>query len=282
MRSRRKPLAVILAHKRHHGAEGSFHQAFATGLERHGWHVSLQPVASPCDLLVVWGVRNQPVIQQQKRQGREVCVLERGYLGDRFTWTSVSFGGGLNGHAEFRGAREDDASRFDGNFGHLMQPWQRPRSTGWRALLIGQVSGDMSLAGLNVDAWYQETAKQLRQRGWEVFFRPHPVAVSKGQSGILRGVANLEGTLAEALDFVDIVVTYNSNTGVEAVLAGCPVIAMNRGAMSWEVAGHALDEIVMPDRTAWASALAWKQWQIEELRSGVCWDVVSGGERVCG
>ncbi|SDP40484.1 hypothetical protein SAMN04488061_2876 [Filomicrobium insigne] len=276
----RAPLAVVVARKPHHGNPESFHQAFADGLQRHGWRVSLQRHPSACDLLVLWGVRNRPAIAQQNRARGDVCILERGYLGDRFKWTSVSFGGGLNGHAEFRGVRVDDPSRFETHFGHMLQPWRK--STSRRALLVGQVYGDMSLAGVNIDDWYRDTAKGLRARGWEVYFRPHPVALKKGQPGRVQGVPNFDGTLAEALAFADLVVTFNSNTGVEAVLSGCPLVAFNQGAMAWPVAGHSLDEIVTPDRTAWAHGLAWKQWTIDELRSGFCWDVVSHGALVCG
>ena len=72
------------------------------------------------------------------------------------------------------------------------------------------------------------------------------------------------------------VVTFNSNTGVEGVLAGVPTVTMDEGAMAYPVTGHKLVDIVTPDRMAWAYALAWKQWRMEEMFSGVCWDVVSG------
>ena len=97
---------------------------FADGLRRHGWEVDILNRMKPADLLVLWGVRNSAAIEMQKAQGGEVCILERGYLGDRFKWASVSFGGKLNNRAEFRGV-SSDPSRFAANFGHLMQPWRR-------------------------------------------------------------------------------------------------------------------------------------------------------------
>src|SRR5690606_3275524 len=115
--------------------------AFAAGLQRHGWQTVIADHYQRCDLLVVWGVRRQVDIQAHRRRGGDVCVLERGYIGDRFVWSSVSFGGGLNGRAEFRGPR-DDATRFETHFARLMKPW---RAGDGYALLIGQVAGDMSL-----------------------------------------------------------------------------------------------------------------------------------------
>jgi len=64
--------------------------------------------------------------------------------------------------------------------------------------------------------------------------------------------------------------TYNSNTGVEAAMAGRPVIAMDEGSMAYEIAGHQVTDIITPDRTAWAHALAWKQFTIDEIQSGFC------------
>ena len=75
------------------GHQSTWGGAFAEGLKRHGWQVTVGTVPEPCDMLVLWGTRNRQAIDAQERAGGEVCVLERGYVGDRFAWTSVSFGG---------------------------------------------------------------------------------------------------------------------------------------------------------------------------------------------
>jgi hypothetical protein len=243
--------------------------AFAEGLSRHGWRVSLQGRPGPCDMLVLWGVRNQLAIKAQKRVGGEVCILERGYVGDRFAWTSVSFGGALNGRAEFGGPFHD-GSRWERHHAHLMQAW-RDRHDGY-ALLIGQVPGDQSIASVDMDGWYHRTAAELKNVGWDVRFRPHPVAEQRGCRCEVAGVSTIGGDLVSAADCAGLFVTFNSNTGVESVLAGVPTITMDAGSMAWPVAGHALDEIATPDRTAWAYALAWKQWRREEIADGTTWE----------
>lgn len=222
---------------------------------------------------MLWGVRRQQDIKTQKQRGGEVCILERGYLGDRFKWTSVSFGGGLNGKGEFRGTL-DDPARFRRHFGELMQPWRR--QDGY-ALLIGQVPGDMSLAGADVVRWYRRTAGDLEAAGFDVRFRPHPVAENRGLRVRVPGVKLATGTLQEALDGAAVCVTFNSNTGVDAVLAGVPTITADRGSMAWEVTTHSVAEgVITPDREAWAARLAWKQWTLDEMSSGECWARVSG------
>jgi hypothetical protein len=241
-------------------------EAFCEGLRRKGWDASLSTTPEPCDLLVMWGIRKQDIIARQKAAGGEVCILERGYLGDRFAWTSVSLGGSLNGRARFNN-QGMPGDRWGRHFGHLIQPWQ---TGGGYALLIGQVPGDQSIRGVNIEAFYQQSAAALRKYGWpDVRFRPHPKA------GAVRGVAGIPvigGTLHEAMAGAGLVMTYNSNTGVDAAMFGRPVIAMDRGSMAWDVAGHQVTEIVTPDRTAWAHNLAYCQWSMDEIARGEAWE----------
>lgn len=244
-------------------------EAFCEGLKRRGWNAELSTSPRECDLLVMWGVRRRDIIEKQIAEGGEVCILERGYLEDRFAWTSVSFGGGLNGRGVFRGPHHD-GSRFETHFGHLLQPWNA-----WRdgyALIIGQVPGDQSVKAVDIDAWYRQTAAALKRYGWpDVRFRVHPKAGAARQTAGLRQIG---GTLHEAMAGAGVVVTYNSNTGVEAALFGRPVVAFDQGSMAWEVAGHQVTEIVTPDRTAWAHRLAWCQWRKEEFISGECMEAI--------
>jgi hypothetical protein len=247
--------------------------AFAEGLRRHGWRANLinASEASGCDMLVMWGVTNERAIALQRQRGGEVCIIERGYVGDRFAYASVSFGGGLNGRGIFRGPFHD-GSRWERHHAHLLKPWRR--RDGY-ALLIGQVPGDQSIAGVDIDAWYRRAAADLKSAGWDVRFRAHPVAVQRGYTSGVPGVPTIGGDLASALDGAGVVVTFNSNTGVESVLAGVPTITMDQGAMAYPVTGHELGKMQpTPDRTGWAYALAWKQWRMEEMLSGVCWDAV--------
>jgi hypothetical protein len=245
-------------------------QAFAAGLQRHGWRTEMATRYAPSDLLVVWGVRRPAMIESQKEHG-QVCVLERGYLGDRFQYSSVSFGGGLNGRATFRGPMTDP-TRFEALFADQLQPW-RPVVERGRALLIGQVDGDASLRGLDVHAFYVTATDSLKRRGWSVTFRPHP------QSDRHRGPP--AGPLARDLAMHDLVVTLNSNTAVESVLAGVPTIALDVGSMARPVTGHTLEgRVPTPDRLPWAHALAWCQWTKAEMADGSCWAAVGLEERV--
>jgi hypothetical protein len=245
--------------------------SFFEGLRRHGWQTDFVDRPEPATLLVEWSARYGPRMAAQKARGGEVCILERGYLGDRYAWTSVSFGGELNGRATFRGV-EDDPCRFETHFADLMQPW---RGEGGRvALLVGQVPGDMALRAVNgrLDEWYASTAAELRAAGYSVEFRRHP---RDKTDTVVPGVETTRGTLGADMASAAAVVTFSSNTAVEAVLAGVPAIAADPGSMAYEVTSHAVAEpLIRPDREAWAARLAWKQWTREEMASGLCWERV--------
>lgn len=239
--------------------------AFAEGLQRHGWTIETATAWRPCDLFVCWGVRRIHDFERQKGRG-DICVLERSYIPDRFKWTSVSFGGQLNGRAEFRGPRSDP-SRWERHFAQHMRPW---RTDGTYALIMEQIPSDAACAGVNLERFYQE-ARHAFQGLMPVKLRRHPnVNPKHGERAIAEARASLEHDLAGAR----CVITWNSNSAVDAVLAGVPAVAMDRGSMAWDVTGHALALPPAPPREAWAHALAWCQWTKEEMASGECWAAV--------
>lgn len=222
----------------------------------------------------MWGVRSKHEMQMQKQAGGEVCVLERGYIGDRTQWSSVSFGGKLNGRAQFRGV-QDDPRRFEQHFGHMLKPWEK--RDGY-ALIMGQVASDQAVRHVDIGKWYRQVAAYLK--GHDVRFRPHPGAVRRGQVDNVPDATRIDGTLEDAINGASFVVTFNSNSAVDAVLAGVPTVAVDPGSMAWDVTSHDIrDPLVTPDRTQWVSRLAWKQWTDDEMASGFCWDHVGSMEK---
>ena len=246
--------------------------AAAEGFRRHGLQPRMLNVgqAEPCDLAVCWGVRKKAEIAS----GRRAMILERGYVGDRVgKWTSVGFDG-LNGRADFRNAGKDSA-RWDALLAEHMQPWFEP-GTGDFVLVMGQVPGDAALGNTNIDRWASATCAQIRAKGLPVRFRPHPLAGSR--SAALSAIPRADGPLLECLERAMWVVTFNSNSGVDAVLHGVPAVAMDQGAMAWPVTGRVpWAQPPMPDRTRWAAEMAWTQWTLEEIKRGDAWDHLRDG-----
>lgn len=242
------------------------------GLARHGLRTIIEPFRSKVRTkrVACWGWRKGLALRQS---GHDVLVMERAYLGDRFHYTALGWNG-LNGRADFRNENVP-SDRWERLFRPLMQPW---KDGGEYVLLMGQVRGDMSLAGQDLGIWYAETAaKCAKAYGLPVMFRPHPVSVKRNDAKCPRGASLINGTLEDALAGAAVVVTYNSNSATDAVMAGVPTVTCDPGAMAWAVTGHSIGEIAKPDREDWGRRLAYCQWSPEEIQSGEAWAHIGAG-----
>jgi|TARA_Y100000034_G_scaffold133845_1_gene200616 hypothetical protein len=254
-----------------------WNDAFLTGLKAHG--INAEDVPSnqirPSDVAVVWAHKHPNLFALQKEHGGRYLVMERGYVGDRYRYTSLGFDG-LNGHAIFPRAN-DGGERWASLFSQYLKPWC-PVEDGY-ILLCGQVPGDASLGQMDHAAWLVRVKKNLQQKGYEVRFRPHPQAVFGRPVAECYGVdigpgsgRPLEIDLCEARG----VMAFNSNSTLDGVLAGIPAVVCDAGGMARPVAGHNLDDgFIQPDRTAWCHDLAFTQWAKAEIESGLAWENVS-------
>jgi len=243
--------------------------AIEAGFLRHGIKPELSNYRNvmKCDLAVFWGHRPKHIINRQRGSGKDYLVMERGYIGDRFKWTSMGFNG-LNGRADFV-VKNMPADRFDNHW--KLEPW---KTGGDYILLIGQVLGDASVKHINFKKWALEAAEKIKEHyDLPLRFRPHPVEVKRSSEykipGTIQSIRSLDLDLKEAAA----VVTFNSNTGVESVLAGVPTVAVDKGSMVYNQASNKIeDPWVYNDRKQWACDLAYKQWNLAEIQSGLAWE----------
>ena len=260
-----------------------FERAFAEGLALHGitpevLELGAAPSGDAPDLAVMWGHNRREIQARQRAAGRDYLVIERGYVGDRFVFASIGLNG-LNGRAEFNTAdKADDDSRWRKHFADLMAPWRDVSNGVGDCLVMGQVAGDASVRNVNITRWYQEIVDQIRRHrpGQRIRFRVHPN--QKQRSCPAHAIAvDHDEPLTVSLSSARFVVTFNSNSGVDAVLAGVPTVTLDEGAMAWPVTSHDLARpFYQPDRTAWANRLAWCQWSVEEIASGEAWAHIRG------
>ena len=148
------------------------------------------------------------------------------------------------------------------------------------ALILGQMPGD-SQHGLNsaaLSAYLSERAGFWQAQGYEVHYRPHPMAMALGLQPIpyvRTRLSNVE-TLAAALADARVAVTYNSTAAVEAILAGVAVdchrdahyalVADYGWGAGAEAEGHAY--ISGADVHEYLCRLAYGQWTIPEIQNG--------------
>lgn len=233
--------------------------AMAAGLLRHGLRSTVThraPTTGPDDTVICWGWREG---QQHRARGAQVLVMERGYLGDRFNWSSLAWNG-LNNRGEMP-VVEDHGERFRKHFDHLYREWN---AAGDYTLICGQVPGDMSLQGRDLHSWYEKQALFHP----DARFRAHPLAHRRERPRPVRGAPDIGGELAAALAGARLVVCWNSNAGVDALLAGKPTHVEDVGGMA-----YGIDET---NREPWLHRLAWRQFTLEEITSGLAWEVANG------
>ena len=236
-----------------------YEEAFAKGLTTHNitptWYSSGDKPLD-IDLAVVWGVNNQGLIQHLEKYDIDYLVLERGYIGDRKKFTSCGFNG-LNGWADFQLEYVDDKRL------HHVEQFLKPirKEEGDYILVMGQVSGDASVRYIGWNGWLQKTFDRLKKSTDKpIYYRVHPLDHSPF---IPTGMDVLGGKLDAAIQGAAHVVTLNSNSGVDALLAGVPVISDDEGSMIWSA--NPLN------RKEWLEEMSYCQWTIEEMASGETW-----------
>lgn len=220
------------------------------------------------DAVAIWGWRKG---SQLRADGHRVLVMERAYIGDRYSWVSLGWNG-LNNHAAWPAINDFGTNnRFSRHFAQYLRPW-KPIGSGHYALLMGQVPSDTAVRAIHFPAWAHEITRAANSLGYSVRFRPHP----QMPRAFVPGARTYEGlTLDTELEGASFVITFNSNSGVDAVLAGVPTITMDKGAMAYPVTTHNLrEQLVRPNRHEWLSKMAYRQWLPQEIADGSAWEHV--------
>lgn len=227
----------------------------AKGLARHGVRL-LPDNTHSADIRIVWGARGS-----QRPHGGRLLVLERAYLGDRFSWMAIGWDG-INGRADFCNADVPD-DRWRKYWRDQVQPHD---DSGEGVLIIGQVNMDASLEGADVQEWARRVVRNVGEP-WQ--YRPHPQALKRGQQQPLPcDTRPLDVALRECRR----VVTYSSNVGVLAAMAGKRVTCETPMSMVRGIAGHGWQaDQPLGDRHDWGRKLAYCQWTPDELVAGEFW-----------
>lgn len=232
----------------------------------------------PSDVAVIFGVHKSKVpksfprgeiFRQQRAKNLDVIVLETGYInrGDGENHHYAAGFNGLNGRADFRnkGMSDDRVKKL----GVRLKPW---RKDGQHILLCGQVPWDASVETCHdYIGWLHHIVTQLKYHTKrEIRFRPHPLV----NLAPLNGCTHSTVPIQEDFKNCWAVVTFNSNSSVEAVLEGVPAFTFDVGAMAKDVTSGWLQEIerpYMPAREAWLADLCYSQWTLDEMKSGETW-----------
>jgi hypothetical protein len=229
--------------------------------------------------------------------GKPVIVWEEGSFRrlpqyKKFGWHTYLNTGEFNNHDV-----DDQRWREISQANNLhIHDWESP---GDEILIMGQIDFDSALISMYDDGyhsfnhWVETMIARVRfYTDRPIRIRPHPLA-AKSFVGIadrfnskyknvsvsdnLVGRTAVSGGAGLYLDLARAwcVITYTSNSAVEAVCEGVPVFAMSPENITWDVAHHDLADIEHLDygidTTCWFHRVAYTMWCPEEIAAGKTW-----------
>lgn len=247
-------------------------QKFGYRIEQH--YPSLLPISGlPAgDLVISNGFRSHivPISKEMKRvRGADTIVYDLGYMhrssSDDFTgYYQV----GLN-RIGWVPSFECPSDRFD-NLGIEVKATTDSGSD--KVLICAQKFKDAqhNLDEAQMRSLMKRLCREYSEKGYHVIFRSHPKSPFE-----IDGVESSSLSMQEELERVRLLVTYNSTSGVEAILAGVPAVCLDPNAHWYEVSsketGGSRDELTMPSEEevrAYLHRLAYSQWTIDEIAEG--------------
>lgn len=231
-------------------------KAFAEGCGQGG-PVELAKLAEG-DVAMFGSPRLWGILENAKIEGRTYYYGDHGYFGrGRFYRTTKNA-------AQHDGTGSAGSDRFHA-LGLNVKPWQRKKTKGF--ILIcppSQVFG--MLNGFCVEDWLDGIISRVQARSdREIRIRRKPRAA--GGPG-----------MREALDGAWALVTWKSNTAIEALLEGVPVFCLGICAasrMGKIDIGEIEDPFYPDDREQFMANLAANQWTLEEMSRGVAWEALN-------
>lgn len=225
-----------------------------------------------CDVAVFYGLASglRRIFQDYRTQ-KKVIFADLGYWGrrKRSRWDGYHKMVLNNRHpTDYFQSRPHSPERFN-EFGIDIKPW---RDEGRHILVVGMSAKAAGAEGLLAESWERETIARLRTLSKRpIVYRPKPNWL--GARRIPGASFEKEQSLDEAFRDCHVVVAHHSNVAVDALMAGVPCICP--GGVASRLSSHRLEDVespLMPDgRYQWACDLAWTQFSVEEIESGVAW-----------
>ena len=241
------------------------------------------------DVAIIWSVLfqgnmsgNYKVWERFKSAGKPVIVLEVGAIKRNSTWRCGI--NGITGDA-YHGPKNNPNDRFK-QFGLTLQPWSEQKG---HIVICGQHDDSAQWQTHNdtsVAKWIYNTVESWRAYDTASTFiiRPHPRnKFSWTELGppdrlgwsTIQYPNKVQNTyddfdFEKVLEDAKLVINYNSNPAIEAVLAGVPVMT-HESSRCWPVANKIeyMEKYATPERQQWANDLCYTEWTEQEILTGL-------------
>lgn len=158
-----------------------------------------------------------------------------------------------------------DGKRF-AELGIDIKPW---RESGNRVVMCPQSDDFMRLVvGPQKRDWFVDAVAAIQAMKPRI-----PIHVREWS----RDKTALAATLGDDLKDARALVTWSSAAAVTAVLEGVPVVVISNDCAAKPMSGsiYRLFDMPRPARENWAGVLADNQWSMDELRSGLAWQMLN-------
>ena len=239
-----------------------------------------QGLRTDADCIVILGILRGPglVFKECRRRGIDFIYLDHAYFNSGYEngWMRVV----KNAHT-MSSISDADAGRFQSYFAadYPMDAWpDSPLPSDAPIIVLPPTHATCWL--FDDFDWLERTCDMIRKHTHrEIVVRPKPLEPRVDEEGNLLGLfenPSADTPLSEDLKRAHCAVIYNSNSAIDAIRWGVPLIATEH------CPGHAIsfgfDQIeseaflVEPERVRLFNWLAWNQFQFQELIEGTGWD----------
>lgn len=222
----------------------------------------IEPNSYNADIAVIWSVlwagrmiANQDVYRYYRSKGRPVVCIEVGALNRGVTWKIALDNITSNG---YYGHKLDLDPDRPGKLGVTLQTNKLNHN---RVLVAGQHNRSLQLEGVDQEAWY---LKQIENIDKQIVVRPHPrcpLDRNRFPKHVIweqpRKLVNTYDSFDMHWDF-DTVINYNSGPGIQAVIAGIPVI-VDASSLAYNVT----------DREQWLVEICHTEYTVDEIGQGL-------------
>lgn len=194
------------------------------------------------------------IIRECQRIGRDFYHIDHGYFGrgqefeGYYRVTQNAF--------QWEGIAEKPPFRFE-RLKIRMSPW---RKNGGHIVVIPLTGNIARFLGIDGDEWLSSVINEIKQN------TARRVLVKRKKYGSLTSV----------LRDAHCLVTHSSNAAVDAVISGVPVVCL--GPSACKPVSTQMKDIETPnypDRLSWAFDLAYRQFTLDEMRSGEAWELLN-------
>lgn len=228
------------------------------------------------DAAVIWSVlwhgrlkTNLPVYKHFRSQNKPVFIIEVGSLNRGKTWkvavNNITAAGIYGNKSDWISGREQVLEI-------KLQPAQTVKQN--KILIACQHQFSQQWIGNPpVNEWLRQKIDDIRAvTSTPIVVRPHPrftVQPFKAKDVVFEVPKKLIATY-DVFDIsyeFDCVVNFNSGVGIQAAIAGTPVI-VDQSSLAYGVS-TTLDRLSLPDRTQWFQEILHTEWTVEEMAQGI-------------